>query len=436
VKPINHQSVICNHQSKRPSAATSSPVDLFQSAILACVSNDTSLAKSQGISVWFPNLYLAFKENYPEYEQLSFARDVSWLHFLNCFFHADDVKPSTASVLAAPAGSNNDVELAWSRSSDLAPVSYQVLQATNPASIFADPATSLDLWTASGFSLANYEGRSAFYSGVGNNLDSRLTLNAPFTLSGPGCLSFAAHVNTYEAQDTAGNVTHDVCYVEIASDTSHWTILDSLYGPGDTWVDCRYVIDGMQKTEGKRQEQILHSAFCTLHSAFIRFRFRTGPASHIDGVYIDSIEVQGYDSLRTVAADRQDTAMSLHDERHGAHWYAVVPTDSFGNVGYVSNLAQIGLESYAEPYSIPAPIILGRTPKDIVLVCDYPAGETPDVSILTLSGELVKTFSKVSGRLIHWQGENESNHLVASGIYFVAVKGSGFKTIGRIAVVR
>jgi hypothetical protein len=68
-------------------------------------------------------------------------------------------------------------------------------------------------------------------------------------------------------------------------------------------------------------------------------------------------------------------------------------------------------------------------------VLDFPAGETPDVLIYTLSGTLVRRFKDVTGQVLDWDGRNEAQRELADGLYIVVVQGRGFKQLGKIAKV-
>jgi flagellar hook assembly protein FlgD len=63
------------------------------------------------------------------------------------------------------------------------------------------------------------------------------------------------------------------------------------------------------------------------------------------------------------------------------------------------------------------------------------------VRVYTLSGELVQPVfeSEVKAGLwyqTNWNGRNSEGELVASGVYFVSVKGAGVKSIRRVIVLK
>lgn len=397
---------------------TESPDDRFREAVLAHAGRGT-MAGARGIAVWFPDNYLALKLNHAAYRNLTFSRECGWLYFLDCFFSADDIKPlpvTRVELQPNRIGGHNDFHLRWPAAYDMAPVSYEVREISSPAVILDDPAENLNQWFSEGFTLTStraYSGNCSFYSGLGSDLDNKLTIAAPLLLPHGGLLSFFAWYNTNETMDTTGSLHRDICYLEGSADPTAWTILDSLYGDNGTWQECRYYLPAA-------------SAY------WVRFRFKTGGGSHITGVYLDNIKAQAFGDWRRVSPATRDSTCYVFNAMKDTFYYAVTPTDSFGNTGFVSSLLRVAVPKYAEPYSLPAPI----TGSDAVLICDFPSDETPDVLIYSLSGELVAKLPRVTAQRTLWNVMNDKNKPLAAGLYLVVVKGSKFKSIGRIAVIR
>ena len=423
----------------------------FDRLVLACSSNDPSLASARGIAVWFPDNYLALKARYQEYAGLGFAAASGWLHFLNCFFHADDVKPAQVEAFAGPVGRRNDFRLNWTRAFDMAPVEYEVRNYAAITDVFSDPAEDLGNWQADGFTLQEFQGRSVFYSGTGSNLNNSLTLRAPLVLTGDALVSFSIWSNTRETIDTLGDIYRDVCYLEVSRDTVTWTALDSFYGAGLTWRRARRIVRSAEFTTKTAKDT---KGACGVRSAaddgrrttddglWLRFRFQTSSGPHVAGVYLDSVLVQSLAAGERLPAlpTQRDTCAIVFNAAQGDAYYLVIPCDSFGNVGDVSSPVRAAVPDYAVPYSIPSPIVAegpqGLNATLAEIVCDYPNGITPDVSILTLNGELVRRYSKVSFHRIAWAADNNYGVPVASGVYLVVVKAGSFVRRGCIAVVR
>lgn len=405
-----------------PEPLTPDPRPRFQAMVLAHASTGTTLARSGGIAIWYPDNYLTLKVRHVEYEQLDWAHADPWLHFLNCYFADDDVKPTTSTVAPPQVGGRNDYRVCWQRADDLAPVTYQLREAGGLTQIFDDPCEDLSNWVSDGFTLSNtetYSGNYSFFSGIGSNLDNTITTLSPLAIPHGGLFSLYAWVNTLETQDTSGALHRDIAYVEISSDTITWTVLDSLYGYNSDWLACRYFLPDAPAP-----------------GYWLRIRFRTGGGAHQDGVYIDDIKVQAFGSWRMIDSVIRDTSYYIFDVPRDTFYYAVAARDSFGNLGYVSNLQRVAVPDYAEPYTVPNPITREDLTQGVSLVCDFPAGETPDVLIYTLSGELVWQADKVTSHQILWPATNGQGKPLASGIYLLVVNSKTFHRIGKFAIVR
>jgi hypothetical protein len=373
-----------------------------------------SLPHAQGLAVWFPDGYLGFKNSARSYQKLEFADTVPWPQFLNSFFGRDDVKPSQP-VLAEPRpGRRGDVRLYWSRSEDLAPVSYDLFELTGPSEVLVENGESLGRWSNSGWTLSSGQARSgsySFYSGAGANLDNRITTAEPLELSSGGLLSLYAWYATEETQDSLGGMVRDVCYVEWSADCADWQVLDSFYGSQRAWHELRIVLP-------------------VTSSLYLRFCYRTNATNHGTGVYLDDIKVYRFDTFRQVTATAETTAYVFNRPRDTTGYcYLVTARDSFGNVSMASQFSEVvPVRKWAEPYTRPAPF-----DGPCKLVLDFPAGEVVDVSIYTLSGTLVRRFRGITEKTLDWDGCNQSGKPLADGAYIVAVRGKGFRTIGKIA---
>lgn len=369
---------------------------------------------ARGVSVWFPAGYLGFKNKLDEYRGLAFADSVPWLRFLNDYYARDDVKPALVKIVKHRIGNRGDVQLWWQRSFDLSPVLYELYQADEPRAIFLERADSLANWESEGWTVSSRYFRSpgsAFFSGSGSSINSRLVLRQPLAVGAGGLLSFYALYWTEESEDSVGNIKRDVCYVEYSHDGNNWQILDSLYGRADSWQEYRYLLPGGQ--------------------SYLRFRYRTDDTENRLGVFVDDIRVERFDFLRLVweTADTSAYLFNLARDTAGYNFF-VIARDSFGNRSLASQLYQVKVLSWAEPYTMPAPFS-----GNCKLVLDFPENEAPDVLIYTLSGTLVKKFTRVSSRIIEWDGKNEYSQNLADGVYLVVVRGKRFKKMGKIARV-
>ncbi|MGB9742288.1 MAG: clostripain-related cysteine peptidase [candidate division WOR-3 bacterium] len=370
-----------------------------------------NLGNARGLAVWFPFRYLDFKSKIGEYRQLGFADSVPWLKFLNNYFGCDDVKPETPVIRSHRTGGRADIRLWWSRAWDLAPVVYQLYQATEPAIVLLDHADSLTYWETNGWTTSTRYARSpaqAFFSGSAGNLNQWLALKSPLNLNHGGLLSFYAFYSTQETEDSAGNRTRDLCYIEWSEDRNHWQPIDSIYGSAEQWQEFRYLLPPVEQL-------------------FLRFRYQTDATVNRLGVFLDDIRVESFASFRTALTTSETTAYLFNLARDTTGYFFLVgAVDSFGNRSPVSPYYPLPVKTWAEPYTLPAPFS-----GPCRLIIDFPENETPDVFIYTLSGTLVRKFPQVHTREIEWS----DNQQLADGVYLVVVQGSHFKKIGKIAKV-
>ena len=163
---------------------------------------------------------------------------------------------------------------------------------------------------------------------------------------------------------------------------------------------------------------------------YLRFRYVSGADTNGLGVFIDDIKVYSFDTMRAVATDIPDTTAAVFGVPRdtAGYYYFVTATDSFGNVSMASQFHKVDVETWAEPYTRPAPFS-----GQCKLVLDFPDGETPDVLIYTLSGALVRRFKGVTEHALDWDGNNEGGKPLADGLYLVVVQSLHFRKIGKVA---
>ncbi|MEO0085826.1 MAG: clostripain-related cysteine peptidase, partial [candidate division WOR-3 bacterium] len=399
-----------------PGGRTGSLRQTLNGFVTANRSSGSGYAAARGVAVWFPSTYLEFKARAGEYRRLTWADSSGWLRFLNRYYGADDVKPEQPVLTGTAAGRRGDARLSWSRSYDIAPVTYRLYEGTEPRDALVDYCDSLGRWSAVGWTVSTQNARSqpgSFFSGSGSNLDNQLVLVNGLNLPGGGLLSFYTLLNTEEREDSLGELRRDVCYVEWSSDRVNWQALDSLYGQEAAWSERRYLLPAGP-------------------AVWLRLRYVTNEAVNEPGVFVDDIRVQAFERFRLAAGPIPDTTalvFNLSMDTAG-YYYCVTATDSFGNVSMASQLLRLRVETWAEPYTLPAPFS-----GPCRLRIDYPPDERPDVRIYTLSGTLVKEFADVSVRELEWDGKNEQGRVLADGVYVVAVQGAHFRKLGKIAKV-
>jgi len=398
-----------------PVAASDSLLASLRSAVIA---NERSpgLENAFGLAVWFPGNYLALKGWLDSYVTLDFARETGWLSFLNRYFGSDDLKPDQPAITKVRQGSRSDSRLWWNSCFDLAPVRYDLYEATRPEEVFNDDGDDFSNWINLGWTTSAqqaHSGQTSFFSGSANNLANFIESAEALSLPDGGLLSLYAWYATQEDTNTAASFTRDICYVEWSPDRGAWHALDSLYGDNQSWHERRYLLPAAE-------------------SLYLRFRYVTDEYINGQGVFIDDMKVYAFDTLRTAAADIPDTTAAVFGVPRDTtgYYYFVTATDSYGNVSMASQFDKVEVKTWAEPYTRPAPFD-GKCE----LVLDFPAGETPDVLIYTLSGTLVRRFKDVTGHVLDWDGKNEARRDLADGLYVVVLQGRNFKKLGKIAKV-
>jgi hypothetical protein len=406
------------------------PDSLLASVRSAVIASEQGpgLAHASGLAIWFPGNYLALKGSFESYATLNFAQETGWLSFINRYFGTDDLKPTQPAVKQRRQGGRSDVRLWWNSCFDLAPVRYSLYEATRPEEVFTDYGDNFAAWIAAGWTVSTqqaHSGSTAFFSGSANNLSNFIESAEALSLPEGGLLSFYAWYATQEDWDSTAGFTRDICYVEWSPDRATWHALDSLYGDNRSWHERRYLLP----PPATRNSQL-----ATRNSAlvYLRFRYVTGASLNEQGVFLDDIKVYAFDTLRTAVADVPDTTAAVFGvprDTAGYHYF-VTATDSFGNISMASQFYKVEVKSWSEPYTRPAPFAGACE-----LMLDFPAGETPDVLVYTLSGILVRRFDDVSQRVLAWDGNNAAGKPLADGLYLVVVQGREFKKLGKIAKV-
>ncbi len=388
----------------------------FRSAVITN-QRSAGFENASGLAIWFPDNYLGLKVSAESYMTLGLAKESGWPQFLNSYFATDDVKPAQPAIALVRQGSRSDARIWWNSCFDLAPVRYHLYEATMPAEILNDDGDDFSVWTDSGWTVSTQQAHSdstSFFSGSGPGLANCIESAEPLKLPGGGLLSFYAWYKTKEDPGLASaGISRNVCYVEWSQDRSMWHALDSFYGDNRSWHERRYVLRPVE-------------------NAYLRFRYVTGSSANDPGVFIDDVKVYSFATMRTVANAIPDTAAAVFGVPRdtAGYYYLVTATDSFGNVSMASQFGRVEVTTWAEPYTRPAPFS-----GQCRLVLDFPAGETPDVLIYTLSGALVRRFDDVGERVFAWDGTNGSGKPLADGLYLVVVQGRDFRKLGKIAKV-
>ena len=357
-----------------------------------------SLSHTTGLSIWFPLHYLTFKRLYNYYKGLDWAQS-KWLQFLNYFYGSDDVRPTPVLLKVKSPEANNNFELSWSNSFDLAPVSYYVVEAEDTTTLFQDGCEDLEAWNVVGFQLSSenpHTGSYSFFSGNWSNADNYIETINPISIDGLGLLTLYLNYDTEEMADSL-----IVLYGDFK---------DVFYGSSNGWL---------------RRRSILPPGNFRL-----KICYHTNGSVNSGGCYIDDIRVENLDNGRFIAPSLIDNHLFIFNKLKGKYLYAVYPEDEYGNSGNLSNFVEVNIENYAVPYSNPNPF-----QKDCSIILDYPDTLDPTVEIFSISGRRIRKFlpQDIDEKKIYWDGKDQNNQDVGAGLYFVFLRAGSFKRVGKIA---
>lgn len=371
--------------------------DNYQHAIIESDYWGKNFSRVTGLTIWFPDDYLEFKQSYSLYKNLTWNQSL-WPNFLNWFYNQDDEQPTPVSVSTGTVGENNDFELSWTNACDLAPVFYNIIEAKKLELTFEDQCEDTTGWNITGFILSSNNpnsGNYCFFSGNDNNLNNFIETKQPITIDDYGLLSLYLAYNTEEKKDSL--------IIEFGR------IKDVHYGSSMGW-----------------QERTILLPPGTDH---LKISYHSDGAGNKGGCYIDNIKLYNLEAGKYVRTDYPDTVLYIFNKLKGKYLYSVQSQDLYGNQGNVSNFIETEINNYCLPYSQPSPF-----EKDCELILDYPDSIKPTVAVYSITGRLIKKFTAqaINQSRIHWDGKDMNNKNISAGLYFVVLKANNFKKIGKI----
>jgi hypothetical protein len=373
-------------------------LEAYEGAIIIADHWGQEFSGTTGLAVWFPDKYLQFKQIVDRYTSLNWVQS-RWLEFLNWFYNADDVRPTTPHMIAKEPGAHNDFSLYWSKAYDLASVKYAVAEAMDTVLAFNDACEDSSLWNLSGFMLSSvnaHSGSYSFFSGNSANLSNYIETKDNITIQSLGMLIIYLYYRTEDMSDSLI--------------IQYGPFQDVHYGISDGWIERRTILPS--------------------GSYRLRIFYVTDNSVNMGGCYIDDIRFFDLTHGRLIKQSHRDTSIYVYNKLRGDYLHSVWATDRYNNKSNLSNLTSISIQHYADPYSIPNPF-----QTTCYIAIDYPDTLNPSVEIYSLRGAAIKKYNAddiVSNR-IFWDGKDNSGREVGSGIYFVLVKDRGFEKLGKIA---
>ncbi len=357
-----------------------------------------AFGSTTGLTVWFPDVYVQFKQLLGSYGELDWTIS-NWLEFLNWFYDSDDIRPTACALTGTGPASDNDFRLHWTRSLDLAPVRYNVVEATGTAPVFSDACEDSSLWDFSGFVLSSanpHTGNASFFSGNASDLAVSIETKANLVIEELGALSIFLHYNTEEMADSL--------VIE------YGPFRDVHYGYSGGWTERMVVLPAGDHP--------------------LRISYYTNGSINEGGCYIDDVTIQQWTGGRFIRRDLQDTVLYVYNRTRGDYRYAVYAEDLYGNTGDLSAAVGISLAEYAAPYSVPNPF-----QASCQIVIDHPDSLNPSVEIYSMAGARLRRFApgEIVDHRVWWDGRDDGGREVGSGLYFVLIKDGAFKKLGKIA---
>lgn len=370
----------------------------YDQTIVHCDYWGEAFKNTTGLTVWFPDLYQQFKQLLQNYQNLDWVQS-NWLSFLNWFYDCDDIRPTDLLLTATTPGSDNDFRLYWNESYDLAPVQYHVVQAEGMDPVFADACEDSNLWNFSGFVLSTYNphtGSHSFFSGNVGDLNSYIETKENVVIEDVGLLSIYLHYSTEDMVDSLVIQCGD--------------FRDVHYGHSNGWIERRAVLPSGEHP--------------------IRVSYHTNATNNQGGCYVDDVNLYELTNGRFIRRELLDTTLYVFNNLRGNYLLTAYAEDAYANKSNTSNSINVSVTDYAVPYSIPNPF-----QTSCYIAVDFPDTLEPSVEIYSLRGKRIRTFGPaliLDGR-VHWDGRDDAGRDVGSGIYFVLVRDTGFKKIGKIA---
>ena len=219
--------------------------------------------------------------------------------------------------------------LAWSNpdTSVNAPVSYDVLELSDPAKIIDGFEDGIDNWSLTGSEVVSnvtHSGSAALYSNSGDNFTSYSQSEQPYTVLPGDTLRFWT---TYNIQADL-----DYAYVEVSTDgaQSFQPIPGSITTTADP--NGQNLGHGITGVLAPWAEAFFDLSSFVGQDIYVRFAYHTDPFSNDWGMYIDDVwPVQVFNSVTTVATTAA-TYVVLDNHPPGSYFFRLLATDVHGQV--------------------------------------------------------------------------------------------------------
>lgn len=396
--------------------SASSLAAVLGSSIISNGHTGESVEDAWGLSIWFPEYYLAFVNNHLDYKDLGLAAATSWETFLyKSYGVPDTIPPTVPEISSMGLLSANSFMVRWQESYDLSGVSsYELREVSGLSSLLSDDCEgSTAAWELTGFVQSEGNCHTPSHSYF-SHLGEMVTRERLYPSAG-GELAFWCCYR--------GRQGSEFLVLEISADGTNWQPLDSLTGTEPDWV--------------RRNYELSRNAVVGI---YIRFRYESDGAPD-RWVFLDDIEAVGFGSSRVLSASIEGDFFPVLDRARGQYFCQLRATDSYGNLSSWSEYGAIWVPGLTPPYNYPNPFGAGGTTIQLSIIND----QIPmSLKIYDIAGRLIRTLGnepsnhptiQASNR-IFWDGRDSSGKHVPSGVYSYLVNTGSRRRTGKAVCIR
>ncbi len=354
---------------------------------------------------------------------------------------ADSVKnllvPYVLPPIVAPLDtiSPPDFDIVWTQRNPLANAELYELQELSGLTVVTDSAEDgADLWDMDGFTISSarkHDGTYSYFSTIGDPVGDTvvaMTTRLPLPVIENDSLTFWYYCDIENLWDYG--------YAEVSADGMEWEILEQFTG-----------VKGWDRLAYSLEDYVGNSIF-------IRFRYTVDQNVWGEGLYIDAISpVADFDSTAIVSSSIADTSWSFVGKDPGEYWYRLkgynTPRD-WGHYGQlVHTQVAVGVAERDTRDLLSRQVLLQNRPNPFrtstTISMVLPAGRgTHSLRIFDQAGRVVKTFvlngvnplSANSGHSVVWDGTDDRERDVPSGVYFYSISSSMGRMTQKMVLAR
>ncbi|MCP4582630.1 MAG: T9SS type A sorting domain-containing protein [candidate division Zixibacteria bacterium] len=339
------------------------------------------------------------------------------------------IAPPTAPVLD-PIGDldTNTFTITWNHDDEENPaVAYELIEKSGFTRLEDDFESGSDVWTLDGFEITyyrSYSGDYSLYSGGGNSYHGYANMADPITVEEGDELTLYAW---YDIESD-----YDYAYIDLSTDGG------ATYSPIAGNITTNYNPHGNNRGNGitgSSDYQWVEGVFplddYVGMTVNIKFSYITDGAVSDEGIYFDDVyPVESFENIVVLSSDITENSYLIEDHIGGSYFYQVRARDAEDQWSTYSNREEAIVEG---PVGISD---LSSIPSEFNLFQNYPnpfnaqteisfnlaSPGNVELEIFDISGRLVRTLiSAEMGSGYHqviWDGTNNQQTVVSSGIYF------------------